>query len=51
METTRKHMAADVGALAILLKNKADYSDNPAMVDLRRRMVELEEKRQAGMQW
>lgn len=53
VERTKKHMAPDVGALAILLKNKdrENWTDNPQMVELRRQMLELEREKFRQTQW
>lgn len=53
VERTTKHMAPDVGALAILLKNKdkENWTDNPQMIELRRQMLELEREKARMAQW
>ena len=45
-EKTRKHIPPDVGACAILLKNKdrGNWSDNPMKLDLEREFLELRKK-------
>ncbi len=45
-EKTEKYQPPDVGACAILLKNKdrSNWSDNPAKLDLDREMLELKKE-------
>ena len=45
-EKTRKHIPPDVGACAILLKNKdrGNWSDNPMKIDLEREFFELRKR-------
>ena len=52
-EKTLKHQPPDVGACAILLKNKdrGNWSDNPIKMDLEREMLELHKKAQAVKLW
>lgn len=48
-----KYYPPDVGACAILLKNKdrENWSDNPQMIELRRQMLELEKQKFKETQW
>jgi len=45
-EKTRKHLPPDVGACAILLKNKdrGNWSDNPMKLEIERELLELRKK-------
>lgn len=45
-EKTRKHIPPDVGACAILLKNKdrGNWSDNPMKLEIERELLELRKK-------
>jgi len=45
-EKTRKHIPPDVGACAILLKNKdrGNWSDNPMKLDIEREFLELRKR-------
>lgn len=45
-EKTVKQLPPDVGACAILLKNKdkEHYSDNPALLELKKEMLELQKQ-------
>ena len=51
VEKTKKHLPADVGALAICLKNMSDYSDNPAMLELKRLQFEFEREQAKDKGW
>jgi len=48
-----KYCPPDVGACAIILKNKDKdhYSDNPGMLELKRKMLELQKKAQEKEEW
>lgn len=52
-EKTKKYQPPDVGACAILLKNKdrENWSDNPAKLEIDRAMLELQKKAQELKQW
>lgn len=52
-EKTKKHLAPDVGACAILLKNKdrGNWSDNPLKLEIEREMLELHKKAQGLKTW
>ena len=45
-EKSRKHIPPDVGACAILLKNKdrGNWSDNPMKLEIERELLELRKK-------
>lgn len=49
-EKTRKHIPPDVGACAILLKNKdrGNWCDNPMKLDLEREFLELRKRIEEG---
>lgn len=52
-EKTKKHMAPDVGACAILLKNKdrGNWSNDPAKLEIEKAMLELHKKAQEMKVW
>ena len=52
-EKTKKHMAPDVGACAILLKNKdrGNWSNDPAKLEIDKAMLELHKKAQEMKVW
>lgn len=52
-EKTRKHQPPDVGACAMLLKNKdrGNWSNDPMRLDLQREIVELQKKAQELKIW
>lgn len=52
-EKTKKYLPPDVGACAILLKNKdrGNWSDNPAKLEIEREMLELHKKTQELKMW
>ena len=52
-EKTKKYLPPDVGACAILLKNKdrGNWSDNPAKLEIEREMLELHKKTQELKTW
>ncbi len=52
-EKTKKHIAPDVAACSILLKNKdrGNWSDNPMKTDLDRELLELRKKMEEVKNW
>jgi len=52
-EKIKKHLAADVGACAILLKNKdkGKWSNDPAKLEIEREILELNKKNQELKLW
>ena len=53
IEKVQKHMPADVGACAILLKNKApdEYTDNKALLNLKKEELALRKMIEEAKNW
>ena len=50
-ERAKKHIPPHVGACMCILNNEGGWSDNPAMMTLRRELLEFEKQKLAEMQW
>ena len=50
-EKTKKHLPPDVGACAIILKNRGDYTNDKALLELKKQELELKKMMEEAKVW